>query len=80
MKEKNEISFSRNKIYRQIAGSLIFIITGILIFLNPGYFRDINIEFLQNPVVIKSIGAAGILFFGLTGIIGIKKLFDKERD
>ncbi len=80
MKVENEILFSRNKIYRQIAGSLIFIITGILIFLNPDYFKDINIEFLRNPIIIKSIGVTGILFFGLTGIIGIKKLFNKEKD
>lgn len=80
MKEKIEIPFNKNKIYRHIAGSLIFIIAGIWIFFNPNFFYDINIEFLRNPIVIKSIGAAGVLFFGLTGIVGIKKLFDKKRD
>lgn len=80
MNEKIEIPFSKNKIYRLIAGSLIFILGGIWIFFNPNFFHDINIVFLRNPIVIKSIGAASVLFFGLTGIIGIKKLFDKKRD
>lgn len=80
MKEKSKIAFRRDKIYRQIAGSLIFILAGIWIFLNPDFFQDINIVFLRNPIVIKSIGAIGVLFFGLTAIIGIKKLFPKKRD
>lgn len=80
MKEKSEIEFSRKKIYRHIIGSLIFVVAGIWIFFNPDYFQDINIEFLRNPIVIKSIGAISVLFFGLTGIIGIKKLIAKKRD
>jgi len=80
MKEKIEIPLSKNKIYRHIVGSLIFIIAGIWIFSNPDYFQDINIEFLRNPIVIKCIGATSVLFFGLTGIIGIKKLFAKKLD
>ena len=80
MKEKSEIAISRNKIYRHIIGSFLFIVAGIWIFLNPNYFHDINIGFLRNPIVIKSIGAASVLFFGLTGTLGIKKLIAKKRD
>jgi hypothetical protein len=80
MKEKIEIPFSKNKIYRDIAVSLIFIIAGIWIFSNPNLFQDFPLKFVRNPIVIKSIGAISVLFFGLTGIIGIKKLFDKKLD
>ncbi|MGZ2369246.1 STM3941 family protein [Ancylomarina sp. YFZ004] len=80
MKEKIEIPFSKNKIYRLIAGSLIFIIAGIWIFFNPDLYQDFPLKFLRDPIVIKSIGAICVLFFGLTGIIGIKKLFDKKLD
>ncbi len=79
MKEKIEIPFSKKKIYRHIAGSLLFIIAGIWIFSNPDYFQDFPLVFIRNTIVIKSIGAISILFFGLTAIIGIKKLFDKNR-
>ena len=80
MKEKNEIAFSRDKIYRHVAGSLIFVIAGLWIFFNPGYFKDFPLELIRNPIVIKGIGAICVLFFGLTMIIGIKKLFDKRQD
>ena len=78
MKERIETPLSKNKIYQHIAGSLIFIIAGVWIFFNPDYFQDFPLEYLRNAIVIKSIGVISILFFGLTTIIGIKKLFDKN--
>ncbi len=78
MTKKIKIPFSKSKIYRDIAGSLLFIIAGIWIFSNPDLFQDFPLKILRNAIVIKSIGAIGVLFFGMTGIIGIKKLFDKK--
>lgn len=78
MKEKIEIPLSKNKIYKLIFGSLVFVIIGCWIVFNPNYFVDIPSKFLGNTTVIKSIGTISILFFGLTGFIGLKKLFDKK--
>lgn len=37
-----------------------------------------NIFIINNPNAIRFLGIAGIVFFGLAGIYGIIKLFDKK--
>ncbi|MGS0748614.1 STM3941 family protein [Halpernia sp. GG3] len=38
----------------------------------------IEIQTRFNPTLIKGVGIASVLFFGATGIYGIKKLFDNN--
>ncbi len=80
MKQKNEIALNKDKIYRHILGSLLFVLAGSWIFLHPDFFEDFPLALLRNPIVIKSIGAIDVLFFGLTLIIGIKNLLVKRQN
>lgn len=78
MKNKIEIPLSKNKLFLGIGGSILFVILGVWLFNNSTEFQDFIIPFMRNPTVIKSIGIIGMLFFGATGIYGIKKIFDKK--
>ena len=78
MKEKIEIPLSKNKLFLGIGGSILFVVLGIWLFLNSGSFQENSFKLLRNPMVAKGVGILGILFFGATGIFGIKKLFDKK--
>lgn len=70
---KIEIPLSKTKITLMILGSAFFIIAGVLIFfLGPEkqtYFK---------AFWMKITGVASVLFFGTTGIVGLRKLFDKK--
>jgi len=79
MKEKIEIPISKNKLYLIVTSSLLFVIAGIWLFLNSNEFEKITtIKYLGNPILIKSIGIIGVLFFGATGKYGIRKMFDNK--
>jgi len=70
---KIEIPLSKTKITLMILGSAFFIVAGVLIFfLGPEkqtYFK---------AFWMKITGVASVLFFGTTGIVGLRKLFDKK--
>lgn len=70
---KIEIPLSKTKITLMILGSALFVIAGVLIFfLGPEkqtYFK---------AFWMKITGVASVLFFGTTGIVGLRKLFDKK--
>ena len=78
MKEKIVIPLSKTKFYLGILGSLLFVIAGIWMFINVDIYQDFPLRLFRNPMIIKSIGVISILFFGTTGIIAFKKLFDKK--
>ena len=61
-----------------IVGSLLFVIAGIWLFLIADIFQEHSFRLLRNPMFVKGIGILTFLFFGVTGIIGFKKLFDKK--
>ncbi len=67
-----EIPLSKSKILLVIAGSMLFVAGGVYL-----YTTLSNQQTDFNPILIKGIGLSGILFFGATGLYGIKKLFDK---
>jgi hypothetical protein len=69
---KIEIPLSKTKLLLGICGSILFVSLG-LYFLTT--LADQQTRF--NPTMVKSVGIASILFFGATGIYGIKKMFDK---
>jgi len=68
---KIEIPLSRTKLLFTVAASILFVILGIYI------ITTISAHQTQvNPLVLKGIGIANILFFGVIGMYGIKKMFD----
>ncbi len=78
MNEKIEIPLSKNKLFFGIAGSFIFVILGIFILIKSSNLDTSNTSFLANPILMIITGISSILFFGATGIFGVKKLLDKK--
>ncbi|WP_299133851.1 STM3941 family protein [uncultured Tenacibaculum sp.] len=78
MTKQIEIPLSKNKLYLIVFGSLLFVIAGIWLITSPNQFQNISINFLDNLNLIKSIGILSILFFGITGIYGIRKISDNR--
>lgn len=69
---KVEIPFSKTKQLLEIGGSVLFVVLG--------FFLITTIADLQtrtHPLFVKIVGAASILFFGMTGYYGIKNFFKK---
>jgi len=71
MNQPIRIPISKGKLFFGIGGSILFVMMGIFIYTNV----DIS---SKNPVFLKIIGSASVLFFGATGIYGLTKLFDKK--
>lgn len=69
---KIEIPLSKTKLLLGFGGSVLFVLLG-LYFLTT--MADQETRF--NPTMVKGVGISSILFFGATGIYGIKKMFDK---
>ena len=76
MSNKIEIPLSKAKLFFGLAGSLLFVILGIWLITNAHNIGEESM--LSNPMTRKAIGVMNIIFFGATGIIGLKKLFDKS--
>ncbi|AWH85875.1 hypothetical protein HYN59_12510 [Flavobacterium album] len=72
-KEPVIIQLSKGKLTLLLIGSIIFVTIGIWILV----FKPVSSNVLLNNLIVKyGAGIAGIIFFGLTTIIFIKKLFD----
>ena len=67
MNEKIEISISKRKIILNILGSIGFIVAGIWMVISEEKSESFQI-----------LGIIGVIFFGATFIVGIKKLFQKN--
>jgi len=67
-----EIPLSKKKLLVGIGGSILFVALGLYL---TTTIADKQRRF--NPTMVKGVGIASILFFGVTGIYGIKKMFDK---
>lgn len=69
--DKIEIPLSKLKILFVIVGSALFVFSGLYICttISDGQTR-------YNPIFLKAVGIVGILFFGATGLYGIKKMFE----
>lgn len=71
--ETIEIPLSKTKLFLTITGSVLFVVMGVYLFTTVA-----NQQTRFNPGLVKGTGLAGIIFFGATGIFGIKKLFDRK--
>ncbi len=70
---KVEIPLSKSKLLFGIGGSFLFVILGVYLFTT---IADQQTRY--NPLLVKGVGIASILFFGATGVYGVKKMFDKS--
>jgi hypothetical protein len=59
-------------------GSFLFVVAGIWLFTNSTEFQNHSMRLLRNPMVVKSVGIIASIFFGATGIYGIRKIFDNK--
>lgn len=70
--QKIEIPLKKTKILLTLGGSVLFVAVGIY-FLTTLY----NQQTRFSPILVKGAGIACIVFFSATGILSIKKMFDK---
>lgn len=70
---KIEIPLSKTKLLFGIGGSILFVVLGLYLFTTI-----VEQQTRFNPTLVKVVGIAGILFFGATGIYGVKKMFDNN--
>lgn len=77
MLDERVIELSKVKVVLLILGAVVFVLLGAwLLSLNAGTIE--GQRRFNNPILIYGVGVASIVFFGLCGLIGIKKLFDKS--
>lgn len=67
------IPLSKSKLIKHFIGSLLFVFAGFLFITNPFWFIKSD-----NPLMIKMIGYASIVFFGVCALFISQKLFDKK--
>lgn len=70
-----EIKSSKTKLVLLVSGSLIFIILGVFLAINPHKFASF---IFRSVTLIRMVGIVAILFFGLCLIILIKSLLAKK--
>jgi len=77
MSEENqiEIPLSKQKMYLMLFGSIIFVVIGTWLVVNP---PKSNHPIFGNPMVILISGISAIIFFGYTAFILLKKLPDNK--
>lgn len=69
------IPLSKLKLTLLLVGSFVFVLFGLWFVIAP---PETNHPFFGNTVLIFGAGIAAIIFFGLTTILGIKKLTDTK--
>ena len=79
--DETVIELSRKKLVLLVAGSCAFVIAGAwMLSLDAAEIRAGRsfTLFYKNPTFVYSLGAAAILFFGICGVYGLKKMFDTK--
>jgi len=70
------IELSKSKVILMILGSFGFVAAGYWLFsMDAAAMKDLPID---DPLFVHGVGIASMVFFGMTGIVGIRKLFDKR--
>lgn len=73
--DKIEIPSSKTKIILVLIGCFVFVILGFFFILKPEFFIS---PIVRTVLFIQIVGSVVILFFGLGGIYGCKKLLDRK--
>jgi len=72
------IKLSKGRIILLILGSCAFVAVGVWMFsMLPEDLKDMP-PFFRNLLFIHTVGILSIVFFGMTGVFGIKKFFDRK--
>ena len=75
------IELSRTKLALLILGSCGFVAVGAWLLTYDSaeirYGRSFNF-FFNEPLVVYGLGLAAVIFFGLCGLYGLRKMFDKK--
>jgi len=73
---EEHISINRNQVLGRILGAIAFIALGIWLF----FFTPVTENlWIKNPLIVKAIGAAAILFFGYAAFILFRQLSNKNN-
>ena len=75
--DEKVIKLSKTKVLLLIAGACVFVAIGLWMVQMDSSEIESQRRF-NSPLIIHSIGAASIAFFGLCGVFGVKKMFDKK--
>ena len=73
--DRVEIFTSKKKAILMLIGSMVFVVLGIMMFINADQLTEIRSYY---SVVLRGFGILGALFFGLGVYIGVKRLIKKE--
>ncbi|MDP5138574.1 hypothetical protein ORJ04_21745 [Rheinheimera baltica] len=77
MSEEKVIELSKVKIILLTLGAVAFVLLGVWLLSMDAKTIESQRKF-NSPILVYGIGVVSIVFFGLCGFIGIKKLFDKS--
>ena len=70
------IELSKSKAILMILGSFGFVAAGYWLFsMDAAAMRE---GLIDDPLFVHGVGIVGMVFFGMVGIVGIRKLFDKK--
>ena len=75
--DETVIELSKKKILLLILGSCIFVALGVWLASLDEAILQAQSRF-RNPVLVHGLGLVAVAFFGLCGVVGIKKLFTKK--
>jgi len=75
--DEKVIELSRKKIILLILGSFVFVVLGVWILMLDEKSIQSQRIFISTTFMY-GIGIVSIVFFGVTGFIGVKKIFDKK--
>lgn len=79
--DETVIELSRKKLVLLVAGSCAFVLAGVwMLSLDAAEIRAGRsfTLFFNDPTFVFILGLASILFFGLSGLYGLKMLFDRK--
>ena len=71
------IALSKTKLILLVAGSCIFVAGGLWMLSISAAEVESHRRY-NDPLFVHGVGIVAALFFGLCGLVGIKKLFDKK--
>jgi hypothetical protein len=75
--DETVVPLSKSKVVLLIVGAVAFVALGLWLFQLDSAWIESQRRF-NNPALVHAIGLATIVFFGLCGVVAIKKLFDSK--
>jgi hypothetical protein len=70
--DKIEIPLSKGRLLLILLGGLLFVVFGVIFIINPEKFISAR---MSNPELLRLLGIASFLFFGILSTYALRKLF-----